>query len=634
MATTKEKNLISKIIKAQNEVLPNLVAPFQEDPHLPSDEEESPKPSARWKQIVKKKREEDLQEGPLNEAAGGFPEKRMQFSETDKKEWEDWLSTVKAATASEIQLDGTEKKIFDFLTQVNQTVGTEMRVAGGWVRDKLLGIPSDDIDISLRGITGAQFVKAIQDYVKNNPEAARFVGKTYLVEQDIEKSKHLETAGIDLFGLKIDLVNLRSEQYAEESRVPEAKMGTPKEDASRRDLTINSMFYNIGTGQIEDYAGGREDLENMVLRTPLEPKQTFMDDPLRMMRALRFHSRYPNSTVDPSIVEAIADPEVQEAYRTKVSPERAGKEMVKLMEGENPAPAIKLLFESDLYLSVFDIPQLEGYQNIRMDQKNENHKHDLANHIVNVVNNLNQMMLDQGEDKKIRGLMNMSAMFHDFGKMHPEIQQPHPKKKEQMRYLGHEDKSAEVSDAALKHIGIGKGDRTFVNTIVQRHMEPHGAANWNNKSIGKFLNRFGEQQDLWKYVFYHSMADSMSRGTGPEVYQEDIDTKREYITKIEDWMAQQQESGQSVTKPIIDGNVVMEIIPEINPQTGFIKDVTNAILEAQYAGEITTEEQARQRVLEMKPEILQTYQREARMRWTEEDEEEWKKWISLYQKQR
>jgi len=94
MATTKEHDLISKIIRAQDEVLPNLVVPLQPDPHMPGDEEESPKPSERWKQIVKKKREEDLQEGPLNEAAGGFPEKRMQFSETDKKEWEDWLSTV------------------------------------------------------------------------------------------------------------------------------------------------------------------------------------------------------------------------------------------------------------------------------------------------------------------------------------------------------------------------------------------------------------------------------------------------------------------------------------------------------------------------------------------------------------
>ncbi len=91
----------------------------------------------------------------------------------------------------------------------------------------------------------------------------------------------------------IDLVNLRSETYSEDSRVPEVQIGTPEQDAFRRDLTINSMFYNINEGKVEDFTGkGIGDLKNRILRTPLDPLQTFLDDPLRLLRTVRFANRF------------------------------------------------------------------------------------------------------------------------------------------------------------------------------------------------------------------------------------------------------------------------------------------------------------------------------------------------------
>jgi tRNA nucleotidyltransferase (CCA-adding enzyme) len=93
-----------------------------------------------------------------------------------------------------------------------------------------------------------------------------------------EQSKHLETATLRLLGLPIDLVHLRSEKYTEESRIPTIEVGTPEEDALRRDFTINSLFYNLNQQKVEDLTGrGLDDLKNGIIRTPLDPQITLMD---------------------------------------------------------------------------------------------------------------------------------------------------------------------------------------------------------------------------------------------------------------------------------------------------------------------------------------------------------------------
>lgn len=93
-----------------------------------------------------------------------------------------------------------------------------------------------------------------------------------------DQSKHLETATLRVHGEKLDCVNLRSEHYSDESRIPVIEMGTPLQDAERRDFTINSLFYNLNTGQVEDFTGkGLRDLEAGIIRTPLDPRTTFLD---------------------------------------------------------------------------------------------------------------------------------------------------------------------------------------------------------------------------------------------------------------------------------------------------------------------------------------------------------------------
>jgi len=212
-----------------------------------------------------------------------------------------------------IELTFEEKQIFSIfqktLSKFNITK-TEVRVAGGFVRDKLLGKESSDIDIVLSDMTGQQFVTLFgwnANIVKSNPD----------------QSKHLETAIVKMLGKSIDIVNLRSENYTD-SRIPQMQFGSPLQDAVRRDLTVNAIFLNItdpGNIFIEDLVGGVEDLKNKIAKTPLDPVQTFLDDPLRILRAVRFCARF-DLTPDPAMIKAANLPEVQDAFKKKISKER------------------------------------------------------------------------------------------------------------------------------------------------------------------------------------------------------------------------------------------------------------------------------------------------------------------------
>ena len=163
------------------------------------------------------------------------------------------------------------------------------------MRDKLLSNESTtDIDIALNFATGVQFASHIQDYIVEHPLEGDEQLHYNTISRNVEQSKHLETATARFMGLNLDFVNLRSEEYAENSRIPEKmEFGTPKQDAERRDLTINSLFYNLHTGYVEDFTEkGVDDIKNGIIRTPLDPMKTFIDDPLRVLRAVRFAARY------------------------------------------------------------------------------------------------------------------------------------------------------------------------------------------------------------------------------------------------------------------------------------------------------------------------------------------------------
>ncbi|KAG0127542.1 tRNA nucleotidyltransferase [Tuber indicum] len=150
-----------------------------------------------------------------------------------------------------------------------------LRFVGGWVRDRLLGLQSVDIDVGINNMTGYEFTTRLDRY--NNVNIDKYglkPGRVSKIKSNPERSKHLETAIWETEGWKIDFVNLR------------------KQGAFRRDCTINALFYNLHTELVEDFTGlGIQDLAGRLIRTPLPPKETFTDDPLRTLRLIRFSSR-------------------------------------------------------------------------------------------------------------------------------------------------------------------------------------------------------------------------------------------------------------------------------------------------------------------------------------------------------
>lgn len=223
-----------------------------------------------------------------------------------------------------------------------------LRWAGGWVRDKLLGIDSHDIDTAINNMTGEAFalrmaeMSRLPDVQQAHSLSPDDVGRLYTVAKNPEKSKHLETASVKLCGLDVDFVNLRKETYTDASRNPQVEFGTAEEDALRRDATVNALFYNLMTERIEDFTGGIRDMQAKLIRTPMEPFQTFTDDPLRVLRLIRFASRLEFS-IDPGVEAMMGDARVLEALKLKISRERVGIEIEKMLKGKFDVSSLREL---------------------------------------------------------------------------------------------------------------------------------------------------------------------------------------------------------------------------------------------------------------------------------------------------
>jgi tRNA nucleotidyltransferase (CCA-adding enzyme) len=249
-----------------------------------------------------------------------------------------------------------------------------LRWTGGWVRDKLLRVGSHDIDVAINNMTGEHFGLKMQEYLEipGNAEkhgllegtenlsaqdkAKKVAPGLHKIEANPEKSKNLETATTNIMGIDLDLVNLRKETYNEISRNPEMQFGTAEEDATRRDATVNAMFYNLHTCQVEDFTGmGHDDMAAGIIRTPLEPRQTFKDDPLRVLRLIRFASRL-DYKIDEKTEKAMGNPEIQEVLKIKISRERVGIELEKMLKGPRPRMALELIDRFGLYRTVFTDP--------------------------------------------------------------------------------------------------------------------------------------------------------------------------------------------------------------------------------------------------------------------------------------
>ncbi|CAO3670205.1 unnamed protein product [Rhizopus stolonifer] len=211
------------------------------------------------------------------------------------------------------------------------------------------------LDIAMNDMMGNEFAVFVNKYLESQGYPTESIAK---INSNPEKSKHLETATTKLFGQEVDFCNLRTEVYEPGSRIPSnITFGTPKQDAFRRDTTINSLFYNVNTMQVEDFTElGIHDLVHGIIRTPNDAFETFLDDPLRVIRCIRFSSRF-DFQMTSELTEACQHPEIAHALKTKISRERIGVEFEKMITGPHPLLSIQLIHQLQLYPIIIQAPQ-------------------------------------------------------------------------------------------------------------------------------------------------------------------------------------------------------------------------------------------------------------------------------------
>lgn len=416
-----------------------------------------------------------------------------------------------------------------------------------------------DIDIMIDNMSGKQFAEHVIRYLREVKGLSQ--KDAGIVKPSEEKSKHLETAVLNLFGQSIDFVQARSEIYSD-SRIPTTKESTAQEDALRRDFNLNTLFFNINENRLEDFTGkGIQDLKEGILRTPLSAKQTFIDDPLRVLRAIRFAAQF-GFSLDPEIVKAVQDPEVKEAFKNKLSRERIEIELRKALSGPNPVLAAKLIKELGLREDIFKMP--ESLEKWDMDQQSVHHCYNVWDHTYHALSNLQDIIKTRSTEDVDKFVLNFSLLLHDVGKLDPTI---HGVKEVEGKinktYYGHEEKSAEIAEYILKNLpGIRTEEIERIKNLIvgaskvnpQRQAESE-ICNLTRKALGKFIRQMG---DDWENAIDLAEADWSAHkenwynsGFKDTYYK----TMKEQIRNLSAEGPKQIQ----IMRPLLDGNELMAL---------------------------------------------------------------------------
>jgi poly(A) polymerase len=333
-----------------------------------------------------------------------------------------------------------EEAVFVQLHAFAKAKESECYVVGGYVRDLMLGRPNKDIDILVIG-GGIDFAREFASQLKGMPNVTVF--------------KNYGTARLPYGDLELEFVGARKESYREDSRNPLVENGTLEDDIDRRDFTINAMAIQIwpNFGQLVDRHHGVADLEAKRLVTPLDPNVTFSDDPLRMMRAIRFASQL-QFELDPLTFEAIKANALRLDIITR---ERISDELNKIILSPVPSIGFKLLFDSGLLHRFFpDMVQLHGVKKVN----GKSHK-DNFYHTLQVLDNLCELT----DDLWLR----WSAILHDIAK--PQTQRY--EEGHGWTFHGHEELGARMVPRIFKELKLPLNEKMrFVQKLVRLHLRP------------------------------------------------------------------------------------------------------------------------------------------------------------------
>ena len=330
------------------------------------------------------------------------------------------------------------KDIKDLIAKEN----CEAYIVGGYVRDLLLNRPSKDIDIVVVG-DGIELAKKFAAQANEVSDFAYF--------------KTFGTAMVKTMGWEVEFVGARKESYSPDSRKPSVTIGSIKDDQNRRDFTINALAVSLmprNYGELIDPFGGLADLENKRIRTPLDPDITFSDDPLRMMRGIRFSTQL-GFEILPETFDAIK----RNANRIKIiSTERINDELNKILLSPKPSIGFNLLFDTGLLEIIF--PELAAMHGVSV-QEGKAHK-DNFYHTLMVVDNLSS----ESDDLWTR----WAALLHDIGK--PSTKR-FVAKEGGWTFHGHEDKGASMVPKIFGKLKLPLNEKMKrVQKLVALHHRP------------------------------------------------------------------------------------------------------------------------------------------------------------------
>ncbi len=331
--------------------------------------------------------------------------------------------------------------VFKLVSEISADMGVESYVVGGWVRDLLLNRPSKDIDIVVSG-SGLELAKNL----------AQKTGKT----KNLKVFKNFGTAMLRIDDWEIEFVGARKESYRAQSRKPLVENGTFEDDIRRRDFTINAMAISLNQdnyGELIDIFNGLQDLEKKKIRTPLDPDVTFSDDPLRMMRAIRFATQL-GFHIDCKAFEAI---KTNTQRLQIVSVERVMDEFNKILLAPKPSIGLKLLKSSGLLHEFLpELVKLSGTEVIN----GKAHKDNFL-HTIKVVDNLS---------KETDSLwLRWAALLHDIAK--PQTRQFD--ENTGWTFHGHEYFGSKMVPRIFKRLKLPLTDKMkYVQKLVLLHLRP------------------------------------------------------------------------------------------------------------------------------------------------------------------